>query len=403
MIVVCEDCGAKYQIDTSKIKGEKAIAKCKFCGHQILVNKPEPGHEHSEPHRPFAPDEEPLSPTASMNMHSYPQGNSTANSTAADKGANTSLEDMPVEYKTGARRIFGLRVKMLLLFFVLPIILIAGASFLYMQQMKGLAQKISSESTDVVTEMAENIIVQKAQAVSRQVGMYLNEHPQLKPEDLHSDPQFTEIAIQKIGKTGYTLIDEGPHGSQGWINRAHFYNEIVGKDVLEVAKKVMDPKHFEEFKAQHDQAAKREGVTSGYFQSLDGNGRKFEVLVPIPKTNLFVTTTNDLAELTEPMLELNQHTYLKTNSIMKYTLLILIIAIILVAMVVIIYSTRLSANIKSLTEVTNRISVGDVNIEVKTPSNDELGDLAEAVARMQTSIRISLDRFRKRRKRKRRR
>ncbi len=40
MLVICEDCAKKYEIDVSKIKGEKAYFPCKKCNHQIVVNKP---------------------------------------------------------------------------------------------------------------------------------------------------------------------------------------------------------------------------------------------------------------------------------------------------------------------------------------------------------------------------
>ena len=41
MLVICEDCAKKYNIDESRIKGEKAKFTCKECGHIIVVEKPE--------------------------------------------------------------------------------------------------------------------------------------------------------------------------------------------------------------------------------------------------------------------------------------------------------------------------------------------------------------------------
>jgi len=56
-----------------------------------------------------------------------------------------------------------------------------------------------------------------------------------------------------------------------------------------------------------------------------------------------------------------------------------------------------NVSIKSLTDVADRISVGELGMEVKTTSRDEIGDLAEAIARMQDSIRLSIERLRRRR------
>ena len=41
MIVICEECGKKYRIDASKIKGTAARFKCRVCTHMIMVSKPQ--------------------------------------------------------------------------------------------------------------------------------------------------------------------------------------------------------------------------------------------------------------------------------------------------------------------------------------------------------------------------
>jgi methyl-accepting chemotaxis protein len=52
--------------------------------------------------------------------------------------------------------------------------------------------------------------------------------------------------------------------------------------------------------------------------------------------------------------------------------------------------------IKKLTEVAERISVGDMDAAINIKSRDEIGNLAEAISRMQDSLRLAIDRFRKR-------
>ena len=39
MIVICEECGKKYRIDPSKIRGAAARFKCRVCAHMIMVAK----------------------------------------------------------------------------------------------------------------------------------------------------------------------------------------------------------------------------------------------------------------------------------------------------------------------------------------------------------------------------
>ncbi|MDH4318009.1 MAG: zinc-ribbon domain-containing protein [Desulfobulbaceae bacterium] len=40
MVVICEECAKKYNVDERKIKGERATFNCKQCSHHIIVQKP---------------------------------------------------------------------------------------------------------------------------------------------------------------------------------------------------------------------------------------------------------------------------------------------------------------------------------------------------------------------------
>jgi len=39
MLAICEECSKKYNIDESKMRGEKARFSCQECGHIIVVTK----------------------------------------------------------------------------------------------------------------------------------------------------------------------------------------------------------------------------------------------------------------------------------------------------------------------------------------------------------------------------
>ena len=67
------------------------------------------------------------------------------------------------------------------------------------------------------------------------------------------------------------------------------------------------------------------------------------------------------------------------------------------AFIIIIYGYRLTRNIKYLTEAADRISVGDLEAEIEVTSKDEIGNLADAISRMQDSLRFSIERLRRRR------
>jgi predicted Zn finger-like uncharacterized protein len=53
--------------------------------------------------------------------------------------------------------------------------------------------------------------------------------------------------------------------------------------------------------------------------------------------------------------------------------------------------------IMKLTDAAERMSVGDLNVEIDIKSKNEVGLLAEAIERMQTSLRLAMDRLRRKR------
>ena len=42
VIVICEECGRKYRVDSDRILGRAAGFSCRSCGHRIRVVKPDP-------------------------------------------------------------------------------------------------------------------------------------------------------------------------------------------------------------------------------------------------------------------------------------------------------------------------------------------------------------------------
>jgi len=98
MLVICEDCAKKYNVDESRIKGEKARFSCYECGHIIVVKKPkavEPAPETSETSetsetKPMT-DEEAMAYIVAMDSPEELQDNNSSTSVGKDRSANTAL------------------------------------------------------------------------------------------------------------------------------------------------------------------------------------------------------------------------------------------------------------------------------------------------------------------------
>jgi methyl-accepting chemotaxis protein len=69
--------------------------------------------------------------------------------------------------------------------------------------------------------------------------------------------------------------------------------------------------------------------------------------------------------------------------------------------VVIIFSwlmaRAITTPIRKLTDAAERMSLGELNVRIDIKSKDEIGLLAQAVGRMQTSLRLAMNRLRRRR------
>jgi methyl-accepting chemotaxis protein len=53
--------------------------------------------------------------------------------------------------------------------------------------------------------------------------------------------------------------------------------------------------------------------------------------------------------------------------------------------------------IMKLTDAAERMSLGELNIKIDVKSRDEIGLLAQAIGRMQTSLRMAMTRLKKKR------
>ena len=140
--------------------------------------------------------------------------------------------------------------------------------------------------------------------------------------------------------------------------------------------------------------------SQGYYTWQDKDGKfrdKFMVCTPVAGTRFIVAATTYMDEFTGPVKRMQTRAKELTARARLISWAVLGLTLLLIGLIVSIYAHRLTGKIKSLTDVADRISVGELEMEVKTTSKDEIGELAEAIARMQDSIRLSIERLRRRR------
>ncbi len=219
MIVICEECGKKYQVDPSRIKAASAKAKCTACGNMMTISKPEAKPVEAPPAL-LATREIPIKGVQPPPHEEEPPARSEEEKPEV-KGPEPKSR----------RKGMGLRFKILILFFLFPILLFVGAAYLYLWQLENLSALITVESSKAVTQLGEQIIAEKARSVASQVRLYLLSRPDLKKEGFDADPEFKKLAVQKVGLTGYTALHGVPDNQGIWRNWAHTNPKIVGLDM----------------------------------------------------------------------------------------------------------------------------------------------------------------------------
>jgi methyl-accepting chemotaxis protein len=147
-------------------------------------------------------------------------------------------------------------------------------------------------------------------------------------------------------------------------------------------------------------AVKGKKEAQGYYTWRDPDGKmreKFMVCTPIEGTNFVIAATTYIDEFNQPMKELKLRAIDHITRATNITLLVSIVALIVFGLVVSLFGHKLTGKINQLTTAADRISVGELDFEIKVKSNDEIGGLAEAITRMRDSIRIYKERLRRKR------
>ena len=85
------------------------------------------------------------------------------------------------------------------------------------------------------------------------------------------------------------------------------------------------------------------------------------------------------------------------NRVQEFALILLAGTILLVLIIAWISARAIVKPIMKLTDAAERMSLGELNVKIDIKSKDEIGLLALAIGRMQTSLRLAMDRLRKKR------
>lgn len=415
MVVICEECGKVYKLDAEKLKssmkGKTSKIKCRVCDHIITITLNEDDSfdaisENSQ-HVPFQSpfDDESISNEAGESIENESFENQDENQIVSDdsEAQHTSLpETKPVIKKATpkAKKGIGLRTKMFFLFHLIPLLLIIGSGVFSQKQMINLAKDITHKSTDVVRELAEKSIEDKAVSVASQCSIFLANNPDLNKEDFYYDLDLKQIIIQKpeeLVKTALIELPDPDKSEEYFLIWCHQDEKLIGRPLLSSFKKSLGTS-FNSYKTVINSTRKGK-KDSGYYSWTNEKGETKEMFIaaaPVEQTKYMIISTTYIDDFIQPIKNLETAAKKSTEETRNINIIIFIAFLIIISLSISIYGYRLSKNIGTLTDAADRISVGELDVVIEINSNDEIGALAEAISRMQDSLRFSIERLRRR-------
>jgi len=375
MDIICTHCGKSYKVDPSTFTEPRAKARCLVCGRWFAFDKQsgttapptaKDDHIHIEPEAPETPQPAPRQP------------HSPATSSK--------------------RKGIGLTGKFIL-FSIIPFLVVCAGSLWYFTQvvMPRMDSQITETVSDAIWTIEQGHLQEKTRTNARQVRQYLFSHPDLISRNFNRDIYFKKIAIQKIGTSGYTFLYELPGPDGIWRSWAHVKPKLVGKDLAALKESQPDFGSFWNVLTAVESKTTAEGF---YNWNEKGEASRWYMSVSkVRGTPYVVGTAFKADEIEKSITTVRERTRTITEETLQGTLVVMGLGAALAAFIFILYGRRTTGRIIHLSSVADRISLGELDIVVNVDSNDEIGELAEAISRMRNSISVAIERLRRKKHR----
>ncbi len=264
---------------------------------------------------------------------------------------------------------------------LLPLIVVGTWSLLTLQRVSNIA---IDRSEAALTAIGQAAIQQQAQAVAREIELYLDTHPQASLNDvagLEADADLAGIAVQTVGETGYTAVFDA-----GAITHFHPSPAIIGQDLR--AKLSAYP----DFLAIIEDSLAGDPVGDYYDwpdNPDDPNSpvrSKYMSVVPVGDTPLRVAATTYIDEFSQPATEIKTALAAVRSGANGQFLLILVGVALVTGGGAYVLGRRYSRPITQMVGVATRIADGDLTVEPPSTDLGELGHLSTTFRQMTANL-----------------
>ena len=457
MDIICDSCGKKYRVDETKMKGESARVKCKACNNIMVVNKPAPvSHSVPEPSykepEPAYKEPEPEIPPPPPRPERYVE-----RPIARGEDVEDLTREAPPFY--GGQKVrfglFGKIITVMLIVSLLPFAIFWGITLretnerirtdteaLMAQTARGLGNQVDGWVNNNVSilrtaaRLPEIITMDGAQqkpileTIQKQYpwmylvftvgtdGMNIARNDDVPLKD-YSDRQYYKTIMRGKNLSWQTLIGKTSK-KPALVLAVPIKNEdttvgvmAAAMNVDEISKNIatwkkgqtghaflVDEKGFVISHPNRQYVAKRKNLNS---HPLIANYRK--------KGWTTITTRFDTTDEQSALGHVrsnnygwalalqqeNQEVFSALNRVQKFALTLLGCTILLVSVIAWFSARAIVTPVMKLTDAAERMSLGELNVKIDIKSRDEIGLLAQAIGRMQTSLRLAMNRLRRKR------
>jgi methyl-accepting chemotaxis protein len=450
MDIICDACGRKYRVDETKMKGASAKVKCKACNNIMVITRPRP----KPPIEPSPAFEAPESDVAQAPQ--MPERFADRPSLAQEEVEELAKETPPFYGGQKVRfGLFGKIITVMLIVSLLPFAIFWGITLretnerirtdteaLMAQTARGLGNQVDGWINNNVSilrtaaKLPEIVSMQEEQqkpilkTIQKQYpwmylvftvgtdGMNVARNDDVPLKD-YSDRQYYKNIMRGKNLSWQTLI--GKTSKKPALVLAvpiKSEDQIVGvmaaaMTVDEISKNIatwkkgntgyaflVDEKGYVIAHPNRQYVAKRKNLNS---HPLIANYRKkgwttitTRFKTPNGQSALGHVRSNSYGWALALEQE-DREVFSALNRVQKFALTLLGCTILLVSVIAWFSARAIVTPVMKLTDAAERMSLGELNVKIDIKSRDEIGLLAQAIGRMQTSLRLAMNRLRRKR------
>lgn len=460
MEISCDTCGKKYRVDETKMKGEMARVKCKACNNLMVVTKPRPEVITEPPPAPeiFEPSIPADFPEPLVTQpQSVPRSVVERTAPSVEDKPAVAKEDSSA-FLSGQKIRFGLFGKIIIVMLIvslLPFAIFWGIT------LRETNQRVRTETEKLMAQTAKGLGEQVDAWIDNNVAVLRTAANLAEINSMNREEQEPVLkAIQQeypwmylvftVGLDGMNVARDDGNALRDYSDRQYYKDIIAGKKLSwqtligKTSKKPALVLAVPIKKGDRLVGVIAAAMTVDEISSNIANWRQGDTGLAFLVDEKGFVISHPNKQYVSKRKNLNSHpliagfrkkgwrtitsTFNETdgqpafghvrsnnygwalvlqqeegevfaayNRTQEFALILLASTVVLVLIIAWFSARAIVTPIRKLTDAAERMSLGELNVKIDVKSKDEIGLLAQAVGRMQTSLRLAMNRLRRKR------